>query len=323
MKIVKYVTIFILLTTIGMLYDRYIKKFFPDEELNKYNLVRKYLLNETDSVLGKPLLWIHTTHNINSRKWPSFYSRNTRQLNQPYKDLCVESIVKHCGDSFNICLIDDNSFSKLLKGWSIKVDELANPVRSHVRELALSNILYEYGGLLVPNSTIVLKDLKPLFDEKLLTNDFFAGEFVNKGSSNTYTRFFPSNKFMGCKKGSKGIRELLNDLETSVSTDNSDQPEFEGLTDRYIYKLVTEGKCGLICGKALGTKDKKDNVILIENWLEEGPVDLCMCSLYCICLPDDEILHRTKYGWFARLSHRQVMEGNIQASKYLILSHGI
>ena len=87
MKIVKYVTIFILLTTIGMLYDRYIKKFFPDEELNKYNLVRKYLLNETDSVLGKPLLWIHTTHNINSRKWPSFYSRNTRQLNQPYKDL--------------------------------------------------------------------------------------------------------------------------------------------------------------------------------------------------------------------------------------------
>ena len=73
---------FIVLTSIGMLYDRYIKKFFPDEELNKYNLERKYLLNETDSVLGKPLLWIHTTHNINSRKWPSFYSRNTRQLNQ-------------------------------------------------------------------------------------------------------------------------------------------------------------------------------------------------------------------------------------------------
>ena len=144
MNFVRYITMFIILTTIGILYDRYMKKYFPDEELDKYSLVRKYLLNESGDIMGKPILWIHTTHNINSRNWPSFYSRNTKQLNQPYKDLCVESIVKRCGDSFHVCLIDDESFYKLLKDWTINISGLSDPVKTHVRELALANVFKTY-----------------------------------------------------------------------------------------------------------------------------------------------------------------------------------
>ena len=58
------------------------------KNLDKYSLVRKYLLNESDSMTGKEILWIHTKHDINSRNWSSFGSRNSRKLNQPYKDLC-------------------------------------------------------------------------------------------------------------------------------------------------------------------------------------------------------------------------------------------
>ena len=322
MKIVQYVMIFILLTTVGMLYDRYKRKFMPDEELDKYDLVRKYLLNESEDNAGRPLLWIHTKHEINSRKWPSFYSRNTRGLNQPYKDLCVESVVKYCGNSFNICLIDDDSFERLLPRWPIIVSDLSDPIKSHIRELCLCKLLHEYGGFLIPNSTIVLKDLKDIYRGNMARNDFFLVEFVNRGSSGTYSRFFPSSKFMGCKKNSKTMKELISNLEISVSQDATDQPEFEGSTDRYIYKLVKEGKSGLVCGKALGTKDKNNNVVLVDNLLEDGPLNLCMCSLYCICLPGDEILNRSKFSWFARLNHRQVLEGNTQASKYLMLSHG-
>ena len=79
---------------------------------------------------------------------------------QPYKELCVESIVKHCGDSFQICLIDDSSFGKILNDWTICMDGLAEPIKDRVRTLALSKILYTYGGMLVPNSTIAMKDLK-------------------------------------------------------------------------------------------------------------------------------------------------------------------
>ena len=83
MKLLNYVMFFILMTTVGMLFDRYKKKFFPDEELDKYNLVRKYLLNESGSVIGKPILWIHSEYDINARNWKSFHSRNTKEGNQP------------------------------------------------------------------------------------------------------------------------------------------------------------------------------------------------------------------------------------------------
>ena len=132
MNIVNYVLVFIAVTTVGMLYDRYSKKFYPDEELDKYNLVRKYLLNESDSLDGKPFLWIHTKHKINGRNWESFKSRNTKRLNQPYKDLCVESIVKHCGDSFKICLIDDSSFEKIIPDWSIYMDGLVTQLKEEL-----------------------------------------------------------------------------------------------------------------------------------------------------------------------------------------------
>ena len=323
MKIVNYVMAFIAVTAIGMLYDRYSKKFYPDEELDKYNLVRKYLLNESDTETSNPFIWIHTKHKINARNWASFYSRNTKKLNQPYKDLCVESIVKHCGDSFRICLIDDSSFEKLIPDWTICMDGLSEPIKNRIRTLALSKLLYTYGGMLIPNSTIAMKDLKELHNEKLLSNDMFAGEFVNRGSSSTYSRFSPSHKFMGCKKNSNSMKELIEYLEILISKDNTDQPKFEATINRYLYKLMNDGKCGLICGKALGTKNKKNNVLLIDNWLEESPVNLCMRSLHCIVLPDEEILNRKKYQWFARLNYVQVLDANTQISKYMIISRGI
>ena len=142
MRLFQNFLIFILLTAIGILYKRYEAKYFPDEELDKYSLVRKYLLNESDSMTGKEILWIHTKHDINSRNWSSFGSRNSRKLNQPYKDLCVESIIRQCGNSFNVCLINDESIGKLLPEWSIQLNELADPIKENVRQLGLAKLVY-------------------------------------------------------------------------------------------------------------------------------------------------------------------------------------
>ncbi len=322
MKIVNYILVFIAVTAIGMLYDRYSKKFYPDEELDKYNLVRKYLLNESDSLDGKPFLWIHSKHKVNARDWDSFYSRNTKRMNQPYKDLCVESIVKHCSDSFKICLIDDSSFEKIVPEWSICLDGLADPIKSRIRKLALTKLIHTYGGMLLPNSTIVMKDLRKLYDEKVSGNKMFTGELLNRSDSNAHSRFGPSSKVLGCVKGCDKMKELSEHLEILISRDNTDQPNFEGNISRYLRKLMSEGKCNIICGKGLGTKNKENKVILVDHLLEESSLNLCMCSLYCIILPDDDILNRTKYQWFARLSHRQVLEANTQASKFILISHG-
>ena len=322
MKIVKYIMFFILMTTIGMLFDRYKKKFLPDEELDKYNLVRKFLLNESESNNGKPLLWIHSDYEVNARNWESFYSRNSKQGNQPYIDLCVESVIKHCGQSFNICLINDDTFSKLLPKWSIKINGLSNPIKKHVRTLALCKLLHIYGGMCIPNSLIVMKDLKSLYDEKIKENCMFVAELLNRNSSSVYTQFFPSHKIMGCKPKCNEMDIIISELEISISNDNTDEKEFNGLLDRQLYSLVNKNQISLICGKAFGCKDKEENKVLVDDLLIEQEIKYCLCSLYGIYLPKNEILARTKFNWFVRLSHKQVLESNTQAAKYLLISLG-
>ena len=113
----KYFFIFIIITLCGYLYEKYKFREEANMELEKYDKMKDFLFNDGSILSNKPILWVHIDYEINSRWWPSFYSRNTKKLNQPYLQLCIESIVRHCGDSFNICLIDDDSFSKLIPGW--------------------------------------------------------------------------------------------------------------------------------------------------------------------------------------------------------------
>ena len=99
-----------------------------------YKLVSEYFLDK--GTQKKPILWIHTSTEINARNWESFYSRNSKKLNQPYLQMTMKSIYDHCKDSFNVCLINDEAFSSLLS-WNIDLDDLADPIKSHYRQLGL------------------------------------------------------------------------------------------------------------------------------------------------------------------------------------------
>ena len=222
----RYVTIFIILTILGILYEKYKQKYENDPELGKYNLIQKFLLNGSTNLAGKPILWVHSTHEVNARYWPSFVSRNTTRINQPYLLSCLDTIVKNCENSFNICLIDDSSFGKLIPGWSISVSELAEPVRSHIRTLAMSKLLYYFGGFLIPNSTIVLSDLKPTYNDALANHCCFSVDMVSHNVTATYVNFFPNHRILGCKKNSPVMKEYMLHLERLVSRDYTDEMEF-------------------------------------------------------------------------------------------------
>ena len=144
--------------------------------MEKYDLIKKYLLNGNKYLGGKPILWVHSTHNINARNWKNFGSRNTNNLNQPYILSCIETIVKNCGKSFHVCLIDDKSFARLLPKWDIDISNLAEPIRGHVRKLAIARLLYTYGGMQIPDSTIVVKDLLPIYDKSINSHGCFVGQ---------------------------------------------------------------------------------------------------------------------------------------------------
>ena len=151
------VTLVLVASLFGRKYFDWIHRSKEDDD---YELVRKYLLNEStlhgDS---RPKIWIHSEHEINARKWKNFMSRNTTDVNQPYLYLTIQSIIQHCGEDFHICLIDDDSFEKILPTWDVDLKSMPENIKTKYRNIALLQVLHKYGGVIMPDSLLCLKSL--------------------------------------------------------------------------------------------------------------------------------------------------------------------
>ena len=335
---------------------------FIDEKEEEYELIRKFLL--TDSPLygeNKVKLWIHTEYAVNSRKWASFYSRNSTDLNEPYMHLTVGSIVNHCADDFNICLIDDNSIERLVPGWKIKIAELPEPYKAIYRHIGLLKVIYFYGGILCPNSFLCVKSLKELYDEQFDEKKPkdkhvpFVFEKINKASAD-YTgkrkTFVPSLCFMGAVKKCPIIKEMIVRLENGLDAspefrtnesntvekagerrkkrevmlspegDKMDMDfvdymrtgfhytsecEFLGKCEKYLAELNNEGKLTILNGGLIGIKQQNGSPVMLEDLMEENYISFSR-NLFGIYIPNNEILRRNKYQWFATISIEELLE---------------
>ena len=161
----KQILMILLLLIIGYGYSMYSGKLNQDTEKEERDLIQKFLANDVNKMdRKKPFLWIPIQYDMNQREWLNFGSRNTTNLNQPYLYLTIRSIIEKCGDSFNICLIDDNVFHKLIPNWTIEVSRLADPLRLHMRELAMAQLLNRYGGMRLAPSFVCFEDLITLYE---------------------------------------------------------------------------------------------------------------------------------------------------------------
>ena len=119
-------------------YSNFFKKHF-DNDNEEYELIKEYLLNESPLYgNNRPKLWIHTKYELNARRWKDFSSRNSKDLNQDYLHLTIKTIINHNGEDFNICLIDDDSFSKLLPSWDIDLSNVFIKIPSFLSKLPIS-----------------------------------------------------------------------------------------------------------------------------------------------------------------------------------------
>jgi hypothetical protein len=316
----KYIFVLILLFVFGYFYDNYRKMEITQDKLGEYELIKKYLLNDsTLARTNKPILWVHVTFETNARWWASFGSRNTKCFNQPYQYLTIKSLVDKCGESFNICLIDDKTFNKIIPGWSTKVANLPNPLRPHLRELAMAKILYYYGGMTVPSSFICMKNLKPLYNKGTSAAPMFCGELPTKSVVSTYTEFFPSHLIMGCNKNCALMEQYVNYLERLISNDYTNEMEFTGETNKWLYEQVRQRKVMPLDAKYFGTKTVEGNPVLIDDLLsDDDDFQIPNCA-YGVYIPQNEILLRTNYQWFARLNAEQVLTSNTLIARYLLL----
>ena len=311
----------LILVGAGYIYD----KLKLQEEQNKnqidYDLVRKYLLNENSLVENKkPILWIHLTYDVNGREWCSFMSRNTKNLNQPYLYLTVKSIIDKCGEDFFVCLIDDETFQKLLPNWSIDFNKLANPVKEYIRKLALAEVLYNYGGMLVPSSFICSKNLMPLYEKLTMNNNMFVGEFVDRSHNSSVSDFAPNTRVMGCAQNSEQMGEFIAYLQRLNSRDNTAQRDFNGVEKEWCHQKINNRQISIIPASVLGTKDRNNKPVGIEELLSNNFLELHADSMG-LYIPANELLRRTAYNWFVYLEADDVLKSDTQIGKYLLISN--
>ena len=318
---IRYASAFIILTVLGVLYEKYKLKFVPDEELKKYDLIKKYLLNGSEHLGGKPIMWVHSTHNINARHWKNFGSRNSQNLNQPYILSCIETIIKHCGDSFHICLIDDESFMKLLPKWNINVIHLPEPSREHIRRLAMAKILHYYGGVQIPDSMVMLQDFKPLHDKCISQKGFYVGDTLDRTITSEYFSQTVNLSIIGCKKNNETMKDYISFLELLNSRDYTNEIDFEGDMQKYLNNKAFHNKIIKLDASYFGQKDSKNMDVTLDRLMDNTYIDFKpnMVGLY---IPKKMLLKRTKYNWFVRLSQNQLRHCDNIAAKILIIAQG-
>lgn len=318
MDYLKYIVSFALILAVGMIYEKYKHGLINDEDKRNYEMVSKYLVNESSLAKSKlPIIWIHLDYEYNSRWWPSFASRGTNELNQPYLFLTIKSIIDRCGGDFNICLIDDNSFENIVPGWNIDMTRVADPIKSKLRELAMARLLKHYGGLIVPPSFVCTKNLADMYYSLTCQGKPFVAELLDRNSTSDKIDYYPSSKFMGCAKECMIIEEYVSYLEKMISTDYTAESVFLGSQDRWLYAKIQNGMINLVPANVLGVEDAEGKPVLIERLMGNSYIDFIPTTLGVV-LPDTEILKRNKFEWFARLSVRQALDCDNIAGKLLL-----
>lgn len=315
-----YIYAIIVLMIVWFLYNRYEEKRAREESPENYDALQKYLLNDASLAdEKKPILWIPVTYEYNARNWLSFGSRSSFELNQPYMYLTVKSIINQCDESFRICLIDDDSFAKLIPGFHVNMKGISSPVVDYMRSLAMAKLLYIYGGMVVPPSFLCMRDLIDLYNMGTSDGKMFVCETVDRNITSTTHEFYADTSFMGAEKQCPVVKELIDFIQRTVSSDYTAQSEFLGEFNRWCNSRAQKGQIKLIPGKLIGTKTMDDTTILVDNLLSNEYIDLYP-QAYGIYIPAKEILNRRHYEWFARLSTKQVLESNVIICKYILLA---
>lgn len=297
-----------------------LKNYFVNKD-DDFELIKKYLLND-DKLYGnnKPKLWIHTKYSINSRKWKDFNSRNTNNLNQPYIYLTVKTIINNCGNDFNICLIDDETLDKLIPDWNFNINTMAEPMKSSFREYGLMNLLYIYGGMLIPNSFLCEKNMIDLYNENKEQPFLFSkyNRTINVESYKKQPLYIPDTLFIGCKKNDNIIKEYIEYYKKNVITDFfNNEKEFLGLKSEWWIEKIKNKQANYIDGKMIGIKSKFDKPILLDDLMDEDDYCNFLENKYGIYIPSDELLIRTKYNWFVYVSVDDLYNVNNILSKTL------
>lgn len=300
-KLVAYAALLGSVVILGEWYQHRVDKEGDPGKLAYREIIDRYMFSSSTSLQGKTPIWIPIEHAINARYWPSFGSRTTNRINKPYFSLCIETIVKNAGPDYEVVIIDDASYGALIPGWDIEMGLVAEPMRSNVRTLALWKVLYYYGGVVCPPSTILLKRIADL--TAAATTPLFSVEEVATAYSKNLYQANP--RFVGCPREDAGMMGMISELEAVLSSDSTDAVAFTGAIQAIMARCKS---ISVVSGQLVGSRSVSGCPVTLDA-LFEG-VEFSP-EMVCLVLPEQELNARIKYGWFSRMSQEQVLKSSV------------
>mgnify|MGYP001323379912 CR=1 FL=1 len=244
--------------------------------------------------LKKPKIWVHIPFSKNSRHWESFGSRTTENLNIPFIYLSMKTIIDACGDKFDVILYDDTNIPDILQEDSEfeDIEKLSGVLLNKFREVSKARILHKYGGIHLPCS-LIMKSFSP---EIMKPNKFIACRIANERVNSSNLDYVVSSKILGCKKGCNIMSEYityLKELDYSVSKETFESNEY----------LLEHAN--ILSEEYIGCKDINENMVHIERLFSNEPIQLSNNHV-ALFVNLDELLIRSKYQWFLRMSINQI-----------------
>ena len=149
----------------GLITQRYgmIEEDFPPE----HRLEKQKETKQSDlwprkiSEFSKPIIWLY------------WQNKTPESVKPPYLDLCLETVKKHCNDSFEIIVLDDQMIpvvSRSIDPNFVNIEPLA--MRADYIRFCL---MHEFGGIWLDCDIIVSKNLSFMIED-LKTHNFVAFE---------------------------------------------------------------------------------------------------------------------------------------------------
>jgi hypothetical protein len=243
-------------------------------------------------------IWIYIPLEKNSRLWESFGSRTSTHLNLSIVNLCIKSIIDWCSQTYDIILFTDQDISEILKS-KLDLSTFSGDVLEKQRELYILEILYEYGGILLP-PTLYLRNN---FKKQDVLDRWFVSDKLNTSHVSSAIQL-PCAVITGAPAKDPQLRAYIDYLAKDHK-------------DAYTENYFKSHSIFVLDGSLFGMKNSLNEPITLDDLMSNQKLKLPEYNIG-LYMPYRELLDRNLYKWFCKMNEKQVLETHCAFSYYML-----